>query len=171
MDEKQWEWQELKTGVLFSRKGLKVQLMPQRGSLLVSGDIMKALQFLDLDIPILGMKGLAGNNFALAIGSNRILVSTQKQLQVRNGWFKDGFIITSADFQWKLLALEGPTARMVLAQGILNDLSSPSCITLVFGKTSLVVKSATGYLLFVEAPYLQYLIDCLDSCDLINTGV
>ncbi len=171
MHEKQWTWRELREGVVLAKEGFKVRLMPSRGNLQVSGDIKKATQYLDLDLPILGMNGLAKDDFALAIGRNKILVSTQKQLHVRNGWFEEGFVITSADFQWKLLALEGPAARMVLAQGILNDLSSPSCIALVFGKTSLVVKSTTGYLLFVEAPYLQYFIDCLDSCALIKAGV
>ena len=171
MHEKQWEWRELSEEVVFSKEGFQLRLMPSRGNLQVSGDIKKALQYLNLDIPILGMDGLAKDDFALAIGRNKVLVSTRDHLNVRNGWFEEGIIITSADYQWKLLALEGPAARMVLAQGVLSGLSSPSCITFVFGKTSLLVKSETGYLLFVEAPYLQYFVDCLESCDIIKAEV
>ncbi len=167
MDEKQWKWLELREGKVFSREGFELCLMPLRGNLLVSGDVSKAFKYLDLDVPILGMEGLAKDNFALAIGRNKVLVSTQHQMLVRNGWYEEGFMISSADFQWKLLSLNGPATRMILAQSIQHDLSSPSCITMVFGKVSLVVKSESGYLLFVEAPYLQYFMFCLESCAII----
>lgn len=170
MDEKQWEWRELNEGVVFTKESFQLSLMPPRGNLQISGNIEKALRYLDLDLPNLGMEGPAKDDFVLSIGRNRVLVSTRKRLKVKNGWFKEGFIITAADFQWKILALDGPTARMVLAQGVLHPLSSPSCATMVFGKTSFLVKTETGFLLFVEAPYLQYFIDCLESCAIIRAG-
>ena len=168
MDEKQWEWRDFKEGEIFSKKGLRVTLMPPRGNLMLSGNLPKAFRYLDLDVPMLGMDGIAKDDFALLTGTNKCLLSTRERIEVANGWFEEGFMISSADFQWKQLYLEGPATRMVLAQGIMHELTSRSCITMVFGKVSLVVQSESGYFLFVDSPYLQYFIDCLDSCDLIE---
>ena len=168
MDEKQWEWRDFKEGEIFSKEGLRVTLMPPRGNLLLSGNLPKAFSYLDLDVPMLGMDGIAKDDFALLTGMNKCLLSTRERIEVVNGWFEEGFMISSADFQWKQLHLEGSATRMVLAQGIMHELTSRSCITMVFGKVSLVVQSESGYFLFVDSPYLQYFIDCLDSCDLIE---
>lgn len=168
MDEKQWEWRDFKEGEIFSKKGFRVTLMPPRGNLMLSGNLPKAFRYLDLDVPMLGMDGIAKDDFALLTGTNKCLLSTRERIEVVNGWFEEGFMISSADFQWKQLHLEGPATRMVLAQGIMHELTSRSCITMVFGMVSLVVQSESGYFLFVDSPYLQYFIDCLESCDLIE---
>ncbi|MXZ50041.1 MAG: hypothetical protein F4073_11935 [Rhodobacteraceae bacterium] len=170
MDEKKWEWRDFKEGEIFSKEGFRVSLMPPKGNLLVSGDLSKAFSYLDLDVPMLGMDGIAKDNFAMLTGTNKCLLSTRERIEVENGWFEEGFMISSADFQWKQLHLEGSATKMVLAQGIMHELTSRSCITMVFGKVSLVVQSGSGYFLFVDSPYLQYFIDCLDSCDLIVDG-
>ncbi len=168
MYEKRWTWNETRVGNVISKEGFRVKLMPQRGNLLVSGNLKTAFRHLGLDLPILGMEGPAQENFALAVGRNKVLVSTQKQIEVQNGWHNGGFMMSSVDFQWKQLSLEGHATRMVLAQGIAHNLTSPSCITQIFGKTSIVVKSETGYFLFVEAPYLQYYTDCLNSATIFE---
>lgn len=170
MDEKHWEWRDLKEGMIFSKEGFRLTMMPPRGNLLLSGNLSRAFSHLNLDVPLLGMDGIAKDDFALATGAKKCLLSTRQRIEVENGWFEKGFMISSADFQWKQLHLEGSATRMVLAQGIMNELTSRSCITMVFGKVSLVVQSESGYFLFVESPYLQYFIDCLDSCDLIEVA-
>ena len=165
MDEKKWFWQDIADGVLYATDGFLVSFVCTRSACLISGDVKKALTVLDLNIPVIGMAGIADGSFALRVARNTVFVLSDRRLDACPGWYPEGFALSRVDRQWQQLSLEGERVEDVLRQGTTVDFESPSGATLLFGRTCYLTRSRKGFRLFVDAPYLQYYHACLTLCN------
>jgi len=165
MREMAWPPARRSEGTLIERPRLRAHALPGRGSTLISGEVRAAVQALAPGAPILGLYALAPEGaHALRIARDRALLATPSPLGATDGW-RDGWCATSVDDGWVAVDVSGPDAALALAQGTSADLTggSPSAAVLFAGLRCLLARTAGGFRLHVEAPWLEALLIWMDG--------
>ncbi len=165
MREMEWPPARGRAELLIDRSRLTVRRLGGLGQTLISGDLDAAVAALAPGAPMLGLYALlpAGAH-ALCIGRTSALLVTRGTLAVADGW-RDGWCATSVDDGWAVVEISGADAPEALMQATSADVASgsPSTAVLVFGLRGLLVKTASGFRLHVESPWLETLLTWLDG--------
>ena len=165
MRETAWAPARRGTGTLIDQPRLTARALTGRGHALVSGDLEAAIAALAPGAPLLGLYAVAPEGaHALRIARDRALLVTPAPLRAADGW-RDGWSATCVDDGWAAIDVEGPDAPSALAQGTSADLAanSHSAAVLFAGFRCLLVRTAAGFRLHVEAPWLEALLTWLDG--------
>lgn len=166
MHEMDWPPRQAPEGQVVAMPGLRVEVLAPGGAALVSGDLDAAATELCGGAPQVGLGGRVGAPpFLAVIARDRGLLVTPAPLDVGSGWDRRGFVVTPADDAWLFLAITGPRADEVIAEGCAADPDggSPSAATLFAGLAALLMRHPDGYLLGVEAPDGDTLLRWLDA--------
>ena len=135
------------------------------GQTLISGDLEAAVAALAPGAPMLGLYALKPEGaHALRIGRASALLVTPAPLPVADGW-RDGWCATAVDDGWAAIDVSGAEAPQALAQGTSADLAvgSPSAAVVFFGLRGLLARTAEGFRIHVETPWLETLLTWLDG--------
>jgi hypothetical protein len=165
MREMEWAPARGGAGLLIDRQRLTARRLGGLGQTLISGDLEAAVTELAPGAPMLGLYGLApAHAHGLRIGKRSALLVTPAPLATPDGW-RDGWCATSVDDGWAALEVSGDDAAPALMQATSADLASgsPSAAVLVFGLRGLFVRTASGFRVHVEAPWLEALLTWLDG--------
>jgi hypothetical protein len=151
-------------GLLVDRPRLHARAASGLGQTLISGDLAAAVATLAAGAPTLGLYALKPEGaHALRIGRASALLVTPSPLIVVDGW-RDGWCATAVDDGWAAIDVSGADAPQALAQGTSADLAvgSPSAAVVFFGLRCLLARTAAGFRLHVQAPWLEALLTWLD---------
>jgi hypothetical protein len=164
---REMEWPPARGGaeLLIDRQGLAARRLGKLGQTLMSGDLDAAVAALAPGAPMLGLYALAPESaHAFRIGRTSTLLVTPAPLSVLEGW-RDGWCATSVDDAWAAVEISGADAARALMQATSADLASgsPSAAVLVFGLRGLLARTASGFRVHVEAPWLETLRSWLDG--------
>jgi len=165
MRETNWAPARRPEGTLVVRPDFTAWARAAIGQTLISGDLDAALAALAPGAPRLGLYQLAPEGaHALRIARDRALLVTPAPLGAADGW-RDGFCMTAVDDGWVAVEVEGERAAQVLLQGTSADLtaSSPSAALLFAGRRCLLARTAAGFRLHLERPWLEALLAWLDG--------
>ena len=165
MREMNWPPARRAEGTLIDRPRLQARALSGRGSMLISGDLDAAIGALAPGAPVLGLYALAPEGaHALRIARDRALLVTPAPLGAADGW-REGWCATNVDDGWAAVDVAGPDAPLALAQGTSADLAanSPSAAVLFAGLRCLLARTEAGFVLHVEAPWLEALLTWLDG--------
>lgn len=152
-------------GLLIDRPRLTARRLDGLGQTLISGDLEAAVAGLAPGAPTLGLYALAPEGaHALRIGRTSALLITPEPLATADGW-RAGWCATSVDDGWAAVDVSGEDAPQALMQATSADLASasPSAAVLVFGLRGLLARTAPGFRVHVEAPWLETLLGWLDG--------
>ena len=161
MDEKSWQWHDFSIGTIHQAEGLKVELLKSNHAYFVSGKINNFFSKLDLEIPVLGISGIASNNFALKVARDKLFLSQDTKLSINEGWNSEGVALSRVDRLFQCLSISGEYAENIIKQGTSCPLDSPSCAVSFFGIHCFLTRSGKGFFIFVEPHYIQYLFSQL----------
>jgi sarcosine oxidase gamma subunit len=142
-----------------------VHALTGRSYTLISGDLEAAIAALAPGAPLLGVHALAPEGaHALHIARDRALLVTAAPIAKAEGW-REGWCATVVADGWVAVDVEGPDAALVLMQGTSSDLAagSPSTAILFAGLRCLLLQTAAGFRLHVEAHWLEALLTWLDG--------
>jgi hypothetical protein len=151
--------------VLIDGQRLAARRLDGLGQTLISGDLEAAIADLAPSAPMLGLYALAPEGaHALRIGRSSALLVTPAPLAAVDGW-RDGWCATSVDDGWAAVEVSGADAFQALMQATSADLASgsPSAAVMVFGLRGLLARTASGFRVHVEAPWLETLLTWLDG--------
>ena len=165
MREMEWPPARGGAGLLIDRQRLNARRLGGLGQTLISGDLDAAIAALAPGAPMLGLYALAPESaHALRIGRTSALLVTPAPLSVLEGW-RDGWCATSVDDAWAAVEISGADAAQALMQATSADLASgsPSAAVLVFGLRGLLARTASGFRVHVESPWLETLLAWLDG--------
>ena len=165
MREMQWPPARARLGLLIDSPRLQARALSGLGQTLISGDLGAALAALAPGAPTLGLYALAPDGaHALRIARDSALLVTPSPLDAAPGW-REGWCATGLDDAWAAIEVLGPAAPLALAQGTSADLAanSPSSAVRFAGLHCLLVRTAPGFRLHVEAPWLETLLTWLDG--------
>ncbi len=92
------------------------------------------------------------------------MLVTPAPLLVADGW-REGWCATAVDDGWAAIDVSGADAPQALAQGTSADLAvgSPSAAVVFFGLRGLLARTAEGFRIHVETPWLETLLTWLDA--------
>jgi hypothetical protein len=164
---REMEWSSLRGGaeLLVDRQRLTARRLSDLGQTLISGDLESAIAALAPGAPMLGLYALlpAGAH-ALRIGRTSALLVTPSPLAANDGW-RDGWCATGVDDGWAVVEVSGADAPQALMQATSADLASgsPSTAVLVFGLRGLLARTASGFRVHIETPWLETLLAWLDG--------
>ncbi len=165
MREMRWPPARSGAGLLVDRPRLHARAASGLGQTLISGDLAAAVAALAPGAPALGLNALAPEGaHALRIGRASALLVTPAPLIVADGW-REGWCATAVDDGWAAIDVSGADAPQALAEGISADLTvgSPSAAVVFCGLRCLLARTAAGFRLHVEAPWLETLLTWLDG--------
>ncbi len=165
MREMRWPPARAGAGLLVDRPRLHARATSGLGQTLISGDLEAAIAALAPGAPMLGLYALAPESaHALRIGRASALLTTPAPLIVADGW-REGWCATAVDDGWVAIDVSGADALEALAQGTSADpaVGSPSAAVVFFGLQCLLARTAAGFRLHVEAPWLETLLTWLDG--------
>ena len=165
MREMRWPAARSGAGLLVGRPHLHARAASGLGQTLVSGDLEAAVAALAPGAPVLGLHALVAEGaHALRIGRTSALLVTPVQLLVADGW-RDGWCATAVDDGWAAIDVSGADAPQALAQGTSADLAvgSPSAAVVFFGLRGLLARTAEGFRIHVETPWLETLLTWLNG--------
>jgi hypothetical protein len=166
MRETRWPAARGRAGILIDRPRLHARALDGLGQTLISGDVETAVAALAPGAAMLGLYALTPKcAHALRIGRSSALLLTPAPLAVADGW-RDGWCATSVDDGWEAVEVLGADAPQALAEGTSADLAanSPSAAIVFFGLHALLARTASGFRLHLEAPWLETLLTWLDGC-------
>ncbi len=132
---------------------------------MISGDLEAAVGALAPGAPMLGLYALAPERpHALRTGRSSALLITPSPLAVVDGW-REGWCATAVDDGWAAIEVSGAAEPQALAEGTSADLAagSPSAAVVFFGLRCLLARTAAGFRLHVETPWLETLLTWLDG--------
>jgi hypothetical protein len=164
MRETQWPPARGGGELLIDGQRLAARRVGGLGQTLISGDLDGAIADLAPGAPMLGLYALAPKGaHALRIGRTSALLVTPAPLSVIEGW-RDGWCATRVDDGWAAVEVSGEEAREALMQASSADLASgsPSAAVMFFGLRGLLARTAPGFRVHVEAPWLETLLGWLD---------
>jgi sarcosine oxidase gamma subunit len=165
MREMAWQPARRAEGILVDRSRLSGRPLIGRGHTLISGDLEAAIGALAPAAPLLGLYARAPEGaHALRIGRDRALLVTPTPRGAADGW-REGWCATAVDDGWVAIDVKGHDAPLVLSQGTSADLfaGSPSAAILFAGLRCLLLRTAAGFRLHVEAHWLEALLTWLDT--------
>ena len=165
MREMQWRPARGRDGLLVEKPRLEARELRGLGQTLISGDLAAAVAALAPGAPLLGLYASAPDGpHALSIGRTSALLVTPLPLAAADGW-RDDWCATSVDDGWAAIDVSGADAPLALAQGTSADLASgsPSAAVMFAGLRVLLARTAAGFRLHVEAPWLETLLTWLDG--------
>ena len=165
MREMRWPPAREGAGLLVDRPRLHARAASGLGQTLISGDLEAAVAALAPGAPALGLYALKPEGaHALRIGRASALLVTPTPLIVADGW-RDGWCATAVDDGWAAIDVSGADAPQALAQGTSADLAtgSPSAAVVFFGLRGLLARTAEGFRIHVETPWLETLLTWLNG--------
>ncbi len=165
MREMRWPPARAGAGLLVGRPRLQAWGLRGIGQTLISGDLEAAVGALAPGAPMLGLYALAPERpHALRTGRSSALLITPSPLAVVDGW-REGWCATAVDDGWAAIEVSGAAAPQALAEGTSADLAagSPSAAVVFFGLRCLLARTAAGFRLHVETPWLETLLTWLDG--------
>lgn len=166
MREMHWPETEPLKGVLIDTGVLHVSCAPMGGAALISGDLGAAVAALAPGALMLGLGEECGAlPWAARIARDRVLLVTQSTCSARAGWHEGGFAVTPADDLWTAFTITGPAADRVIAEGtaVDPDGGSPSAAVLFAGRSGLLLRVSSGYVVCVETPLAWFLCEWLKA--------
>jgi hypothetical protein len=165
MREMEWPPARGDAGLLIDRQRLTARRLGGLGQTLISGNLDAAIAEIAPGAPMLGLFGFAPRSaHALRIGRARALLITPAPVAFGDGW-RDGWCATSVDDGWAAVEISGTDAAQALMQATSANLASgsPSAAVLVFGLRGLLARTASGFRVHVESPWLEPLLAWLDG--------
>jgi hypothetical protein len=165
MREMRWSPARVGAGLFVDRPRLQARAASGLGHTLMSGDLAAAVAALAPGAPVLGLYALRPEGaYALRVGRASALLATPAPLVVADGW-REGWCATAVDDGWAAIDISGADAPQALAQGTSADLAagSPSAAVVFFGLRCLLARTAPGFRMHVEAPWLETLLTWLDG--------
>jgi hypothetical protein len=151
--------------LLIDRPRLTARRLGGLGQTLISGDLDMAVATLAPGAPMLGLYALAPQGaHGLRIGRMSALLVTPVHLAAVDGW-RDGWCATTVDDGWAAVEVSGMDAPQALMQATSAELAaaSPSAAVFFFGLRGLLARTASGFRVHVEAPWLETLLACFDG--------
>lgn len=159
MDERNWTDRPLAMGDSIDTPGCVVTRIEPGFLHLVSGNLEAALGRLAPGAARLGFAEIPDTpDFALRIGRDQALLVTSIDLDAAPGWHEPGFALSAAGGSYAHLALVGPSAAHLLAQGLAAPppWRSPSTAVQFCGVRALVSGVPGGLTLWLERGHLTY---------------
>lgn len=160
MDERDWTDRPLaEGGPALTGDGIVIRRTAPGAMALISGDLDAALAALAPGAAMVGIGGASDMRpVALRIARDRALLLTDTATSVA-GWCDPGYAVSPADGLYACLAITGPGARDLIAEGTSVDPggASPSAAVLFAGCPCLLSGTEGGWRLWVETPMLTYM--------------
>jgi hypothetical protein len=165
MREMRWPPARSGAGLLIDTPRLEARRRSEVGQTLISGDLEAAAAQLAPGAPMLGLYAPAPEGaHALRIGRSSALLVSPAPLVVADGW-REGWCATCVDDGWAAIDVSGAGAPLALAEGTSADLTagSRSAAVIFFGLRGLLARTASGFRIHVETPWLETLLAWLDG--------
>ncbi|MEZ5791477.1 MAG: hypothetical protein R3D34_12070 [Nitratireductor sp.] len=153
---------------VISGEGFSVRPLFGLHRLLVSDKMAGAIKLaMPAEKPIGFMAETRDENAVLQIARDRVLMVSNRPLELSPGWHKQGFAVSEASDAWLCLELTGENRMSVLSQGTSLDPASGSPSAMVqFAGVPCAIHQARGgrILLHVECGQAAYLWAWFSGC-------
>lgn len=159
MDERVWTDTPIALGETIMLDQLSITRKRVNHAIIISGNLDLAMKRLAPSVKIQGLgQDVGAGDFGVRMSHDSAILMPNSPLDVKAGWYEEGFAITHAYGKYAMIELKGSNAEGFLAQGTSVNFKeeSPSAALKFLGETCILVKQDASWLLFMETPMLSY---------------